>query len=176
MERIFPLHIFAHFLHIEQLEIGCKEVQIMQKIRRRTARQTSTVRRIYWCNVVLEDGQNIPFGSYESVGRGFESLPSHQNPTRNRKISRGIFLFYDACTFLHIPCTSAGNGLLSVHCVHGALFTVLGELSQANSARVNSRRSSALICRMASKIICPVTLAASGVSFCGWFSLIGASL
>ena len=71
MERIFPLHI-------EQLEIGCKEVQIMQKMCRRTARQTSTVRRIYWCNVVLEDGQNIPFGSYESVGRGFESLPSHQ--------------------------------------------------------------------------------------------------
>ena len=117
-----------------------------------------------------------PRGDYESVGRGFESLPSHQNPTRNRKISRGIFLFYDACTFLHIPCTSAGNELLSVHCVHGVLFTVLGELSQANNARVNSRRSSALICRMASKIICPVTLAASGVSFCGRFSLIGASL
>ena len=30
---------------------------------------------------------------YESVGRGFESLPSHQNPTKNRKVLRGIFVF-----------------------------------------------------------------------------------
>ena len=32
IERIFPLHIFAHFLHIEQLDIGCKAVHRVQKM------------------------------------------------------------------------------------------------------------------------------------------------
>ena len=32
MERIFPLHIFAHFLHIEQLDIGCKAVHKVQRM------------------------------------------------------------------------------------------------------------------------------------------------
>ena len=40
----------------------------------------------------------MPFGSYESVGRGFESPRAHQNPTKNRKIPRGIFHFLGLCT------------------------------------------------------------------------------
>ena len=32
MERIFPLHIFAHFLHIERLDIGFKVVHRVQRM------------------------------------------------------------------------------------------------------------------------------------------------
>ena len=32
IERIFPLHIFAHFLHIVGLEIGCKAVHRVQRM------------------------------------------------------------------------------------------------------------------------------------------------
>ena len=34
MEWIFPLHIFAHFLHIVELDIGCTTVQTMQRMQR----------------------------------------------------------------------------------------------------------------------------------------------
>ena len=67
------------------------------------------------------NGGITPDLRYESVGRGFESLPSHQNPTKNRKILRGFFVFQGACTFLHIRCTSAGWAVYSVHPLHGVI-------------------------------------------------------
>ena len=67
------------------------------------------------------NGGITPDLRYESVGRGFESLPSHQKPTKNRKILRGFFVFQGACTFLHISCTSAGWAVYSVHPLHGVI-------------------------------------------------------
>ena len=32
VERLFPLRIFAHFLHIGRLDIGCKAVHKVQRM------------------------------------------------------------------------------------------------------------------------------------------------
>ena len=72
------LHIFAHFLHIVELEIGCTAVQTMQRMRGTSIQKMTIFCIKFRYSVLAADGRNNPFGSYESVGRGFESLPSHQ--------------------------------------------------------------------------------------------------
>ena len=159
----------------------------------------------------------MPFGSYESVGRGFESLPSHQEkPVHivcwffffvcamegartgrrriapqaispvgcclargfqrvgmstveavNRKIS-WLFCFCGrGCTHLYTFCTFYKKAVLSLHCSHSVYFAAQKRESYAKSTRASSRRSSASICRMASRIILPVIFVATSVLFSG---------
>ena len=155
---------------------------------------------------------------YESVGRGFESLPSHQEkPVHivcwfffffvcamegartgrrriapqaispvgcclarrfqrvgmstveavNRKIS-WIFCFSGrVCTLLHISCTLYKKAMNSLHRLHSVYFAAQKREFYAKSTCVSSRRSSASICRMASRIILPVIFVATGVLFSG---------
>ena len=154
---------------------------------------------------------------YESVGRGFESLPSHQEkPVHivcwffffvcamegartgrrriapqaispvgcclargfqrvgmstveavNRKIS-WLFCFSGrVCTLLHISCTLYKKAMNSLHRLHSVYFAAQKREFYAKSTRVSSRRSSASICRMASRIILPVIFVATGVLFSG---------
>ena len=106
---------------------------------------------------------------YESVGRGFESLPSHQKMPWNRKIS-WLFCFSGrVCTLLHISCTLYKKAMLSLHRLHSVYFAAQKREFYAKSTRVSSRRSSASICRMASRITLPEIFVAAGFSFCrGW--------
>ena len=158
----------------------------------------------------------MPFGSYESVGRGFESLPSHQENQNtfvfwfsfclhsrrdsnraaahsaaskatvrlclargsqrvgmstveavDRKIS-WLFCFSGrVCTLLHISCTLYKKAMNSLHRLHSVYFAAQKREFYAKSTRVSSRRSSASICRMASRIILPVIFVATGVLFSG---------
>ena len=151
---------------------------------------------------------------YESVGRGFESLPSHQEkpvhivywffffclrdgrgsnrvaahsaagnqpsglllsprvPTRRNvyrgscKIERfhGFFCFFGrGCTHLHTFCTLYKKAMNSLHRLHSVYFAAQKRIFYAKSTRVSSRRSSASICRMASRIILPVIFVAAGI-------------
>ena len=154
---------------------------------------------------------------YESVGRGFESLPSHQEkpvhivcwffffclrdgrgsnraaahsaasnqpsglllsprvPTR-RNVYRGsckskdftafLFLRQRLHTFAHLLHTLQ-KAMLSLHRLHSVYFAAQKREFYAKSTRVSSRRSSASICRMASRIILPVIFVATGVLFSG---------
>ena len=154
---------------------------------------------------------------YESVGRGFESLPSHQEkPVHivywffffvcamegartgrrriapqaispvgcclargfqcvgmstveavNRKIS-WLFCFSGrGRTHLHTFCTLYKKAMLSLHCSHSVHFAAQKRNFYAKSTRVSSRRSSASICRMASRIILPVIFVAAGILLSG---------
>ena len=153
---------------------------------------------------------------YESVGRGFESLPSHQEkPVHNvywffflsarwkgleqgggaqrrkqshsaallslrvstrRNVYRGscnrkiswLFCFSGrVCTLLHISCTLYKKAMNSLHRLHSVYFAAQKRIFYAKSTRVSSRRSSASICRMASRIILPVIFVAAGILFSG---------
>ena len=163
------------------------------------------------------NGGITPDLRYESVGRGFESLPSHQEkPVHivcwffffvcamegartgrrriapqaispvgcclargfqrvgmstveavNRKIS-WLFCFSGrVCTLLHISCTLYKKAMNSLHRLHSVYFAAQKREFYAKSTRVSSRRSSASICRMASRIILPVIFVATGVLFSG---------
>ena len=154
---------------------------------------------------------------YESVGRGFESLPSHQKktsthcvlvflfclsdgrglnraaahsaasnqpsglllsprvPTR-RNVYRGsckskdftafLFFWQSLHTFAHLLHTLQ-KAMNSLHRLHSVYFAAQKREFYAKSTCVSSRRSSASICRMASRIILPVIFVATGVLFSG---------
>ena len=69
------------------------------------------------------------------------------------------------CTHLHTFCTLYKKAMLSLHCSHSVYFAAQKRESYAKSTRVSSRRSSASICRMASRIILPVIFVATGILF-----------
>ena len=80
---------------------------------------------------------------FNQRGQGFEFPRAHQNPTKNRKIPRGIFRFLELCTLLHTFCTPAGKLCFSLHCLHSVhRERFFPYFFQANSRRVNSRRCS----------------------------------
>ena len=157
----------------------------------------------------------MPFGSYESVGRGFESLPSHQEKpehvyvlvflgamegarTGRRRIAPQAispvgcclarrfqcvgmstveavkskdfmaFLFFRQSlhTFAHLLHTLQKNHELFASLAQ-RVFRCTKRNFYAKSTRVSSRRSSASICRTASRIILPVIFVATGVLFSG---------
>ena len=152
----------------------------------------------------------MPFGSYESVGRGFESLPSHQEKpehvcvlvflfvstmegarTGRRRIAPQAISPVGCCLargfqrvgmstveavnrkiswlfcFSGRVCTLYKKAMLSLHRLHSVYFAAQKREFYAKSTRVSSRRSSASICRMASRIILPVIFVATGVLFSG---------
>ena len=71
------------------------------------------------------------------------------------------------CTLLHISCTLYKKAMNSLHRLHSVYFAAQKREFYAKSTRVSSRRSSASICRMASRIILPVIFVATGVLFSG---------
>ena len=164
------------------------------------------------------NGGITPDLRYESVGRGFESLPSHQEkpvhivcwfffffclrdgrgsnraaahsaagnqpsglllspqvPTR-RNVYRGsckskdfmdfLFFWQSLHTFAHLLHTLQ-KAMNSLHRLHSVYFAAQKREFYAKSTCVSSRRSSASICRMASRIILPVIFVATGVLFSG---------
>ena len=85
----------------------------------------------------------------------------------DRKIS-WLFCFSGrVCTLLHISCTLYKKAMNSLHRLHSVYFAAQKRIFYAKSTRVSSRRSSASICRMASRIILPVIFVATGVLFSG---------
>ena len=85
----------------------------------------------------------------------------------DRKIS-WLFCFSGrGCTLLHISCTLYKKAMKSLHRLHSVYFAAQKRIFYAKSTRVSSRRSSASICRMASRIILPVIFVATGVLFSG---------
>ena len=85
----------------------------------------------------------------------------------DRKIS-WLFCFSGrVCTLLHISCTLYKKAMNSLHRLHSVYFAAQKREFYAKSTRVSSRRSSASICRMASRIILPVIFVATGVLFSG---------
>ena len=85
----------------------------------------------------------------------------------NRKISRLFCFCGRGCTHLHTFCTLYKKAMNSLHCSHSVYFAAQKRESYAKSTRVSSRRSSASICRMASRIILPVIFVAAGILFSG---------
>ena len=55
---------------------------------------------------------------------------------------------------LHISCTLYKKAMLSLHRLHSVYFAAQKREFYAKSTRVSSRRSSASICRMASRKMC----------------------
>ena len=68
---------------------------------------------------------------------------------------------------MHISCTLYKKAMNSLHRLHSVYFAAQKRNFYAKSTRVSSRRSSASICRMASRIILPVIFVATGVLFSG---------
>ena len=92
-------------------------------------------------------------------------------PYKRRKIERFcVFSFCKkgAAHILHMVCTFPQKEGLPVHPLHSPLSPAQKEIFQANKTRTNSLRSSAPICRMASRIMGPVMFVASGFLFCSW--------
>ena len=85
----------------------------------------------------------------------------------DRKISRLFCFSGRGCTLLHISCTLYKKAMNSLHRLHSVYFAAQKRIFYAKSTRVSSRRSSASICRMASRIILPVIFVATGVLFSG---------
>ena len=78
----------------------------------------------------------------------------------------GFFCFFGrGCTHLHTFCTLYKKAMNSLHRLHSVYFAAQKRESYAKSTRVSSRRSSASICRMASRIILPVIFVATGILF-----------
>ena len=85
----------------------------------------------------------------------------------DRKIS-WLFCFSGrGYTHLHTFCTLYKKAMNSLHRLHSVYFAAQKREFYAKSTRVSSRRSSASICRMASRIILPVIFVATGVLFSG---------
>ena len=64
---------------------------------------------------------------------------------------------------MHISCTLYKKAMNSLHRLHSMYFAVQKRIFYVKSTRVSSRRSSASICRMASRIILPVIFVAAGI-------------
>ena len=64
-------------------------------------------------------------------------------------------------------CTLYKKAMLSLHRLHSVYFAAQKRIFYAKSTRVSSRRSSASICRMASRIILPVIFVAAGILLSG---------
>ena len=158
----------------------------------------------------------MPGLRYESVGRGFESLPSHQEKPEHVCVLVFLFCLRDGRgsnrAAAHSAASNQPSGLLlsrgfqrvgmstveavnrKIHgffvfpaeaahtCTLSAHFTkkpcylciactacisLHKKRIYAKSTCVSSRRSSASICRMASRIILPVIFVATGVLFSG---------
>ena len=78
----------------------------------------------------------------------------------------GFFCFFGrGCTHLHTFCTLYKKAMNSLHRLHSVYFAAQKRIFYAKSTRVSSRRSSASICRMASRIILPVIFVATGILF-----------
>ena len=103
------------------------------------------------------------------LARGFQRVGMSTVEAVNRKIS-WLFCFSGrVCTLLHISCTLYKKAMNSLHRLHSVYFAAQKREFYAKSTRVSSRRSSASICRMASRIILPVIFVATGVLFSGGF-------
>ena len=101
------------------------------------------------------------------LARGFQRVGMSTVEAVNRKIS-WLFCFSGrVCTLLHISCTLYKKAMNSLHRLHSVYFAAQKRVFYAKSTRVSSRRSSASICRMASRIILPVIFVATGVLFSG---------
>ena len=101
------------------------------------------------------------------LARGFQRVGMSTVEAVNRK-SSWLFCFSDrGCTLLHISCTLYKKAMNSLHRLHSVYFAAQKRIFYAKSTRVSSRRSSASICRMASRIILPVIFVATGVLFFG---------
>ena len=101
------------------------------------------------------------------LARGSQRLGMSNVEAVNRKIS-WLFCFSGrVCTLLHISCTLYKKAMNSLHRLHSVYFAAQKRIFYAKSTRVSSRRSSASICRMASRIILPVIFVATGVLFSG---------
>ena len=101
------------------------------------------------------------------LARGFQRVGMSTVEAVNRKIS-WLFCFSGrGCTHLHTFCTLYKKAMLSLHRLHSVYFAAQKREFYAKSTCVSSRRSSASICRMASRIILPVIFVATGVLFSG---------
>ena len=101
------------------------------------------------------------------LARGSQRLGMSNVEAVDRKIS-WLFCFSGrVCTLLHISCTFYKKAMNSLHRLHSVYFAAQKREFYAKSTRVSSRRSSASICRMASRIILPVIFVATGVLFSG---------
>ena len=101
------------------------------------------------------------------LARGFQRVGMSTVEAVNRK-SSWLFCFSGrVCTLLHISCTLYKKAMNSLHRLHSVYFAAQKRIFYAKSTRVSSRRSSASICRMASRIILPVIFVATGVLFSG---------
>ena len=99
------------------------------------------------------------------LARGSQRVGMSTVEAVNRKIS-WLFCFSGrVCTLLHISCTLYKKAMNSLHRLHSVYFAAQKRGFYAKSTRVSSRRSSASICRMASRIILPVIFVATGVLF-----------
>ena len=97
-------------------------------------------------------------------------VPTRRNVYRGSCKSKDFMAFCFSsrgCTLLHISCTLYKKAMNSLHRLHSVYFAAQKRIFYAKSTRVSSRRSSASICRMASRIILPVIFVATGVLFSG---------
>ena len=114
--------VSARFLHGFKTCKGCKSLQNRTK----SAETRSSKPAMYRLEMTLKRNfqklRESPGVRYESVGRGFESLPSHQKMPCNRKIS-WLFCFPGRfCTLLHISCTLYKKAMNSLHRLHSVYF------------------------------------------------------
>ena len=84
--------------------------------------------------------------------------------------SKDFMVFCFAAEVAH-TCTLSAHftkkAMNSLHRLHSVYFAAQKRIFYAKSTRVSSRRSSASICRMASRIILPVIFVAAGILFSG---------
>ena len=73
----------------------------------------------------------------------------------------------ESAHFCTSPAHFTKKAMNSLHRLHSVYFAAQKRGFYAKSTRVSSRRSSASICRMASRIILPVIFVATGVLFSG---------
>ena len=118
-----------------------------------------------------EGTQTVTFGEATEVasegnGSDLDCFTAPENAVKSKDFMAFCFSGR-VCTLLHISCTLYKKAMLSLHRLHSVYFTAQKRIFYAKSTRVSSRRSSASICRMASRIILPVIFVATGVLFSG---------
>ena len=101
------------------------------------------------------------------LARGSQRVGMSTVEAVNRKISWLFCFVSHGYTHLHTFCTLYKKAMLSLHRLHSVYFAAQKREFYAKSTCVSSRRSSASICRMASRSILPVIFVATGVLFSG---------
>ena len=118
-----------------------------------------------------EGTQTVTFGEATEVasegnGSDLDCFTAPENAVKSKDFMAFCFSGR-VCTLLHISCTLYKKAMNSLHRLHSVYFAAQKREFYAKSTRVSSRRSSASICRMASRIILPVIFVATGVLFSG---------